>query len=66
MSVEQEKMSCALNLAVKLMKRASPTPEDAGCQDYIGKTLAPLGFVRTEVNSNGITNSIYTRQGELS
>ena len=66
MSVEQDKISCALNLAIKLMKRESPTPEDAGCQDYIGKSLAPLGFVRTEVNSNGITNSIYTREGELS
>ena len=62
---KEQQISCALNLAIKLMKRESPTPEDAGCQDYIGKTLAPLGFVRTQVDCNGITNSIYTRQGEL-
>ncbi len=60
----KEQVSCALHLAIALIKRESPTPEDAGCQDYIGRTLAPLGFVRTSVNRNGVTNSIYTRQGE--
>ncbi|MDQ6974490.1 MAG: succinyl-diaminopimelate desuccinylase, partial [Mariprofundaceae bacterium] len=57
--------SLALNLAIKLMRRESPTPEDAGCQNYIETLLSPLGFVRTPVNTNGITNSIYTRIGEL-
>ncbi len=61
---EQQTMSNALHLAIQLMRRESPTPEDAGCQDYIEKTLAPLGFVRTAVDVGGITNSIYTRQGE--
>ena len=64
MSLEQEKMSCALNLAMKLIRRESPTPEDGGCQNYIANLLAPLGFVRTSVDVNGIINSIYTREGE--
>jgi len=57
--------SLALNLAIKLMRRESPTPEDAGCQNYIKTLLSPLGFVRISVDANGITNSIYTRMGEL-
>ncbi|MDQ6994920.1 MAG: M20/M25/M40 family metallo-hydrolase, partial [Mariprofundaceae bacterium] len=57
--------SLALKLAIKLIHRESPTPEDAGCQNYIKTLLAPLGFVRTSVDKNGITNSIYTRIGEL-
>ena len=64
MNLKQEKMSCALNLAIKLIRRESPTPEDAGCQVYIAKLLAPLGFVHTSVDVAGITNSIYTRVGE--
>ncbi|MDT8376288.1 MAG: succinyl-diaminopimelate desuccinylase [Mariprofundaceae bacterium] len=55
----------ATQIAVKLIRRASVTPEDGGCQDYIESLLAPLGFVRTQVNAGGITNSIYTRMGEL-
>lgn len=57
-------MSCALNLAIKLIRRESPTPIDGGCQVYIAKLLAPLGFVHTSVDVAGITNSIYTRAGE--
>jgi len=57
--------SLALSIAIKLMRRESLTPEDAGCQNYIKTLLAPLGFVRTSVDTGGITNSIYTRIGEL-
>jgi len=57
--------SLALNIAIKLMRRESPTPEDAGCQNYINRLLSPLGFVRVSVDTGGITNSIYTRMGEL-
>ncbi len=53
------------NIAVKLIQRESVTPEDGGCQNYIESLLAPLGFVRTHVDAGGITNSIYTRPGEL-
>ena len=55
----------ATQIAVKLIRRESVTPEDGGCQNYIESLLAPLGFVRTEVDAGGITNSIYTRKGEL-
>jgi len=57
--------SLALNIAIKLIRRESPTPEDAGCQNYIESLLAPLGFVRTSVDTGGIINSIYARSGEL-
>ncbi|OIO73525.1 MAG: succinyl-diaminopimelate desuccinylase [Zetaproteobacteria bacterium CG1_02_53_45] len=55
----------ATNIAVKLIQRASVTPEDGGCQNYIESLLAPLGFVRTSVDAGGVTNSIYVRPGEL-
>jgi succinyl-diaminopimelate desuccinylase len=57
--------SVALSLAIKLIQRESITPDDGGCQNYIESLLAPLGFVRTGVDTAGITNSIYTRVGEL-
>jgi len=55
----------ATNIAVKLIQRESVTPEDGGCQNYMESLLAPLGFVRTSVDTGGITNSIYTRPGEV-
>ncbi|ATX82567.1 succinyldiaminopimelate desuccinylase [Mariprofundus ferrinatatus] len=55
----------ATNIAVKLIRRESVTPDDGGCQNYIERMLAPLGFVRTSVDAGGVTNSIYTRMGEL-
>ncbi len=59
------KQQClALQLAVQLIKRKSLTPDDGDCQLFIARKLAPLGFVQTSVNVNGITNSIYTREGE--
>ena len=64
MNTEQQPMSAALNLAIKLIRRESQTPDDAGCQTYLGKILAPLGFVQTSVDVGGVINSIYTRAGE--
>ncbi|MDX8405872.1 MAG: succinyl-diaminopimelate desuccinylase [Mariprofundus sp.] len=55
----------ATNIAIKLIQRESVTPNDGGCQNYIETLLAPLGFVRKQVDTSGITNSIYTRPGEL-
>lgn len=55
----------ATNIATKLIRRESVTPDDGGCQEYIEMLLGPLGFVRTRVDAGGVTNSIYTRQGEL-
>ncbi len=54
----------ALDIARTLIRRQSPTPEDAGCQDWIEAFLAPLGFTRTRVDAGGVTNSIYERAGE--
>jgi len=54
-----------VQLAIKLIRRESVTPDDGGCQNLIESLLAPLGFVRTAVDAGGITNSIYTRIGEL-
>ncbi len=53
------------DIAVKLIRRESVTPADGGCQDYMERLLAPLGFVRTRVDAGGVTNSIYTRAGEF-
>ncbi|TLS75234.1 succinyl-diaminopimelate desuccinylase [Mariprofundus erugo] len=55
----------AKNIAAKLIQRPSVTPDDGGCQNYIASLLAPLGFVRTQVDAGDVINSIYTRQGEL-
>jgi len=57
--------SIALRHAVELIKRPSITPIDQGCQDYIEAILSPLGFIRVHVDVGGVTNSIYTRIGEL-
>jgi len=62
---EMPTLSTVTQIAAKLIRRQSITPEDGGCQDYIESLLAPLGFVRTQVDAGGITNSIYTRSGEL-
>ncbi|MDQ7004913.1 MAG: succinyl-diaminopimelate desuccinylase [Ghiorsea sp.] len=59
-----EQQSVALQLAVQLMRRESPTPDDGNCQLFIARKLAPLGFVQVSVNVGGITNSIYAREGE--
>jgi len=62
---ESSTLSTAAQIAAKLIRRQSITPEDGGCQNYIESLLAPLGFVRTSVDTGGITNSIYRRAGEL-
>ncbi len=52
--------------AVELIRRASVTPDDCGCQDYLESVLTPLGFIRTPINIGSVTNSIYMRNGERS
>ena len=54
----------ALTHAIELIRRASVTPEDGGCQDYLERVLSPLGFRRTQVNRGGVSNSVYARDGE--
>ena len=38
-------MTATLALAQELIRRASVTPKDAGCQPYLAERLARLGFV---------------------
>ncbi|HVF64324.1 MAG TPA: succinyl-diaminopimelate desuccinylase [Casimicrobiaceae bacterium] len=54
--------SPTLDLARELIARRSPTPDDAGCQQLIAERLAPLGFKRESIDSNGVTNS-WLRRG---
>ena len=51
-----------LALASELIARRSLTPDDAGCQDLIGKRLAPLRFAAERLESNGVVNS-WLRRG---
>ncbi len=53
----------ALEYARELIGRESVTPEDGGCQDWIESLLKPEGFVRTRVDVNGVTNSLFERAG---
>ena len=54
----------AVRYAVELIRRASITPDDAGCQDYLESQLTPLGFSRQPINEGGVSNSIFLRPGE--
>jgi len=55
--------SPVVSLACELIARPSVTPEDGGCQDLIAQRLAPLGFVRDTLRSNGVTNA-WLRRGD--
>jgi succinyl-diaminopimelate desuccinylase len=50
-------------LTRELIARASPTPDDGGCQALIAARLAPLGFRFETLVSNGVTN-LWARRGE--
>ncbi|RMH51730.1 MAG: succinyl-diaminopimelate desuccinylase [Zetaproteobacteria bacterium] len=53
----------ALSYAVALIARPSVTPADGGCQEWIARQLAPLGFRRFAVNHGGVINSLFVRRG---
>jgi succinyl-diaminopimelate desuccinylase len=53
----------ALELALSLLKRASVTPDDAGCLDWISTVLAPFGFVAERFDRNGVSN-LWLRRGD--
>ncbi|RFA28240.1 succinyl-diaminopimelate desuccinylase [Alkalilimnicola ehrlichii] len=55
--------SPTLRLAKELIRRASITPIDAGCQDLIGERLQALGF-RNEIMQFGDVTNLWTRRGE--
>jgi succinyl-diaminopimelate desuccinylase, proteobacterial clade len=48
--------SPTIQLAAELVKRASITPDDAGCQALIAERLSAIGFSCTWLNKNGVTN----------
>ena len=54
----------ALTHAIELIRRASVTPEDGGCQDYLESVLSPLGFKRQRIDRAEVTNSIFARDGD--
>lgn len=55
-------MSHSLHLTIDLIRRASVTPEDAGCMDVVSARLEPFGF-RTEWLNFGDTKNIWLRRG---
>jgi succinyl-diaminopimelate desuccinylase len=52
-----------LDLARQLIARRSQTPDDAGCQELLGKRLATSGFRCESLISNGVSN-LWARRGD--
>jgi succinyl-diaminopimelate desuccinylase len=52
-----------LDLARELIARRSQTPDDAGCQDLLGKRLARSGFRCESLIANGVSN-LWARRGD--
>lgn len=59
----EDTASPTLALTCALMKRASVTPHDAGCQDVIAARLGALGF-RAEWMNSGPVRNLWLRHGE--
>lgn len=55
--------SAALELAQQLIRRQSVTPDDAGCQELIGRRLEPLGFVLERMSVGEVSN-LWARRGQ--
>jgi succinyl-diaminopimelate desuccinylase len=52
----------ALDYARALIARASVTPDDAGCQQWLADRLAPLGFVVQRIDHGDVSN-LWARRG---
>jgi succinyl-diaminopimelate desuccinylase len=52
-----------LDLARELIARRSQTPDDAGCQDLLGKRLAKSGFRCESLVANAVSN-LWARRGD--
>ena len=52
-----------LDLARELIAHRSQTPDDAGCQDLLGKRLARSGFRCESLVANGVSN-LWARRGD--
>jgi len=55
-------MQTTFDLTCELIRRASRTPDDAGCQQLLQQSLTALGFVCETLVSNGVTN-LWARRG---
>ncbi|MFP5383051.1 MAG: succinyl-diaminopimelate desuccinylase [Gammaproteobacteria bacterium] len=53
-----------LDLACDLIRRASVTPDDAGCQPLLADRLAPLGFVAEHLRFADVDNLWLKRGGD--
>lgn len=51
-----------LALACELIRRASVTPDDAGCLPLLEARLAPLGFTCERIDHHGVSN-LWARRG---
>ncbi|EQD79974.1 succinyl-diaminopimelate desuccinylase [mine drainage metagenome] len=51
-----------LELTAELIRHASVTPEDGGCQELIARRLAPLGFKATPLDRGEVSN-LWLRRG---
>jgi succinyl-diaminopimelate desuccinylase len=56
-------MNKTLSISQELIKRASVTPDDAGCLQLITEHLAPLGFKATHLPFEEVDN-LWIRKGE--
>ncbi|NOU13051.1 MAG: succinyl-diaminopimelate desuccinylase, partial [Methylococcaceae bacterium] len=54
-------MSETLKLTEALIRRASVTPDDAGCQDLLADRLSPLDFKAERLNFNDTQNILLKR-----
>jgi succinyl-diaminopimelate desuccinylase len=54
--------AATLRLARELIARRSVTPEDAGCQEFLGERLARIGFALEPVRRGEVTN-LWARRG---
>ena len=55
--------SDSVALLRELVRRASVTPEDGGCQALVGERLAALGFALEPMPADGVTN-LWARLGD--
>jgi len=56
-------MSTTLNFTKELIRRASVTPEDAGCQPLLAERLAQAGFVAESLPFGEVAN-LWARRGD--
>jgi len=53
-----------LGLTEALVRRASITPRDEGCQALIGERLEPLGFRLDDLSRGSVSNLLALREAE--